>query len=73
VETFVEKMAGAEGVSKDQMKREFVSQNRPTSLLQRFASPEEVAGFVAYLASPRAAAVTGSAHRVEGGIVNTCF
>lgn len=46
---------------------------RPTSVIKRFASTEEVANLVAYLCSPLALATTGAALRVDGGVVRTCF
>ena len=51
------------------MAREFVKRHRPTSLLQRFATVEEVANMVVYIASPQASATNGAALRVEGGII----
>lgn len=71
VEDFVEKMAAAEGVSKDQMKKDFVPNHRPNSLIQRFAEPQEVADMIAYLVSPHASITTGAAIRVEGGLVDS--
>lgn len=44
---------------------------RPTSIIQRCASVEEVANLVVYLASPQSSATTGAALRVDGGIVDT--
>jgi NAD(P)-dependent dehydrogenase (short-subunit alcohol dehydrogenase family) len=49
----------------------FVRQFRPTSLLQRFASVEEIANMVLYVASKEASATNGAALRAEGGIVQT--
>ncbi|WP_217913447.1 SDR family NAD(P)-dependent oxidoreductase [Miltoncostaea marina] len=49
--------------------REFIREHRPTSLLGRLATPEEVANLVVYLASDQASATTGSALRVDGGVV----
>ncbi|WP_371824803.1 SDR family oxidoreductase [Marinobacter sp. MDS2] len=46
-------------------------ENRPSSLIKRFADPEEVASLCVYAASPQASATTGSALRVEGGIVES--
>jgi NAD(P)-dependent dehydrogenase (short-subunit alcohol dehydrogenase family) len=59
------------GDVRDQEKaeREFLKQLRPTSLIQRFAAPEEVASLVAYLAGAPASATNGAALRVEGGLL----
>ena len=46
---------------------------RPTSLIKRFATPEEVAALVTYVASPLASATTGAALRVDGGVVKSAF
>ena len=48
-------------------------ENRPTSLIERLIDPAEVADFVAFLCSPRAAAVNGAALRVDGGLVRSVF
>ena len=44
---------------------------RPTSLLKRFATPEEVAALVAFLCSPLSAATNGAAVRADGGVVRS--
>jgi NAD(P)-dependent dehydrogenase (short-subunit alcohol dehydrogenase family) len=49
----------------------FVKANRPSSIIQRAATPEEVAHMVVYACSPQAAATTGAALRVDGGVVDT--
>lgn len=58
-------------VSRKDKEIAFFSNARPTSLIQRFADPEEIASMVAYVASPLASAVNGAALRVDGGIVRT--
>jgi NAD(P)-dependent dehydrogenase (short-subunit alcohol dehydrogenase family) len=70
---FVQQLAQQEGRDLESFKAEFVPHARPTSLIGRFAEPEEAAYVAAMLCSPRSAAATGAAFRVEGGIVNTCF
>jgi NAD(P)-dependent dehydrogenase (short-subunit alcohol dehydrogenase family) len=50
---------------------QFVKQFRPTSLLERFATPEEIANMVIYVASRESAATNGAALRAEGGTVNS--
>jgi len=71
VETFLQDMAAQAGVSVDEMSASFVKQHRPSSLLQRFASPVEIANMVVYACSPQASATNGAALRVEGGIVRS--
>jgi NAD(P)-dependent dehydrogenase (short-subunit alcohol dehydrogenase family) len=51
--------------------RAFIAENRPTSLIGRLASPDEVAAMVVYLASEQASATTGAALRVDGGLLRS--
>ncbi|MCV4732114.1 SDR family oxidoreductase, partial [Escherichia coli] len=51
----------------------FFEKVRPTSLIKRFATTEEVAAMVTYLCSPLASATTGAALRVDGGTVKSAF
>jgi NAD(P)-dependent dehydrogenase (short-subunit alcohol dehydrogenase family) len=71
VETFVKGLAKQNGQSVEEAASVFVKQFRPTSLLQRFASVEEIANMVVYVSSKEASATNGAALRVEGGIVQT--
>lgn len=71
VETFVGKLSG--GVPFEEFEKEFFEKVRPTSLIKRFASVEEVASLVTYVASPLSSATTGAALRVEGGLVKSAF
>jgi NAD(P)-dependent dehydrogenase (short-subunit alcohol dehydrogenase family) len=73
VGTFVAEMAAQSGRSVQSVESEFFKTARPTSLLQRFATPEEVAAMVAYVASPLASATNGAALRVDGGTIKTAF
>lgn len=73
VENFVEQQAKTEGKSVSEVENDFFKNARPSSLIQRFASTEEVASMVAYIASPIASATTGAPIRVEGGIINSAF
>ena len=50
---------------------EFVQQARPSSIIQRAATVEEVANMVVYAASEQASATTGAALRVDGGVVDS--
>ena len=70
-EKFISDLAQERGLSKEDVEREFFENIRPTSLLERFATIDEVATFVTYLASPLAAANNGAALRVDGGTVPT--
>jgi NAD(P)-dependent dehydrogenase (short-subunit alcohol dehydrogenase family) len=69
VGAFVEALARQQGASVAEMERQFFATARPSSLLQRFETPEEIAAIVAFVASDRAAAVNGAALRVDGGVV----
>lgn len=64
-------LAAERGVTVEEMEALFLAENRPSTLLRRFATPEEVANMSVYVASPQASATTGAALRVEGGIVET--
>ncbi len=70
---FVEALASGSGKSVDEIEREFFETSRPSSLIKRFATPEEVASLVTYIASPLSSATTGAALRVDGGVVRSAF
>ena len=73
VEDFVQALAGDSGQTFEQFEQEFFEKVRPTSLIKRFATTEEVAAMVTYLCSPLASATTGAALRVDGGTVKSAF
>ena len=56
-----------------EVEKEFFEKVRPSSLLKRYATPEEVASMAAYVCSPLASATNGAALRVDGGVVRACF
>jgi NAD(P)-dependent dehydrogenase (short-subunit alcohol dehydrogenase family) len=56
-----------------EVEKEFFEKVRPSSLLKRYATPDEVATMVAYVVSPLASATNGAALRCEGGVVRACF
>ena len=69
VTEFVGQLAASARQTAEQFEKEFFRSVRPTSLLQRFATPDEVANLVAYLCSPLASATNGAAMRADGGVV----
>jgi NAD(P)-dependent dehydrogenase (short-subunit alcohol dehydrogenase family) len=71
VADFFAEMAKEQGVSQDDMERDFIAQHRPTSLLRRLATVEEVASMVVYTCSTQASATNGAALRVDGGVVRS--
>lgn len=73
VEQFVEDMAKSKKTSAAAIEKEFFKSVRPSSLLKRFATPEEVAAMVTYVASPLSSATNGAALRVDGGVVRSAF
>ena len=73
VERFINELAESGGRTSEEVERDFFRTSRPGSLLQRFATPDEIASLVAYVASPRSAATNGAALRAEGGLLRTPF
>ena len=71
VSTFVDDLAAQRGVGAAQVEKEFFETVRPSSLIKRFASTEEVASLVVYMASERSSGTTGAALRVDGGVVRS--
>ena len=69
VGAFVAQLAQARGVDAETVEREFFATARPCSVIQRFATPAEVAAMIAYVCSTQASATTGAALRVDGGVV----
>ena len=70
VDAFVAKLSGGQPFA--EFEAEFFRSVRPTSLLKRFASVEEVANMVAYVCSPLSSATNGAALRVDGGVIRAC-
>jgi len=71
VEDFATKLSG--GRTLEEFEKDFFEGVRPTSLLKRFATTDEVANLVAYVCSPLSSATNGAALRVDGGVVRACF
>lgn len=73
VTEFVASLAKEQGISAAEFEKEFFRNVRPSSLLKRFATPEEVANVVAFVCSPAASAINGAAVRADGGVVKAAF
>lgn len=71
VEQMIKNEADSKKTSTQEIEREFFKSFRPSSLIQRFASPEEVANLIVFTCSERAAAINGAALRVEGGVLRS--
>lgn len=71
VGTFVEDIARQKGISSAEVEKNFFQSIRPTSLLKRFETPEEIAAVVAFVASDLAVAINGAAVPAEAGVVRS--
>ncbi|MGA3265362.1 MAG: SDR family oxidoreductase [Verrucomicrobiota bacterium] len=71
VDEFVKQLSGGKPFA--EFEKEFFVDVRPSSLIKRFATTEEVANLVVYVCSPLSAATDGAALRVDGGVVKACF
>lgn len=71
VSGFVEQLAAGRGVDVATMEEEFFTSARLSSVIQRFASPDEIASMIVYVCSARASATTGATLRVDGGVVRS--
>lgn len=71
VDEFVAQLSGGQPFA--EFEKEFFQTVRPSSLIKRFATTQEVANLVTYVCSPLSSATTGAALRVDGGVVRACF
>ncbi len=70
---FLENMAKQQNISIAEIEKQFFASVRPSSLLKRFETPEEIASVVAFVASTQSVAINGAAVRAEGGVVRSIF
>jgi NAD(P)-dependent dehydrogenase (short-subunit alcohol dehydrogenase family) len=68
---FLEELGRAQHKTSNEVEAAFFKTARPTSLAQRFASPEEVANLITFICSPLSSATNGASLRVDGGVVKT--
>lgn len=74
VESFMGQMASIEETTAEEMSLAYFAEGEGTSsLLQRWASPDEIANIVAFHCSPRASAINGAASRADGGMIRSLF
>jgi NAD(P)-dependent dehydrogenase (short-subunit alcohol dehydrogenase family) len=69
VETFIARLGAQSGTDPAAFEKEFFKSVRPSSLLKRFATTDEVANMIVYLSSPLASATNGAAIRADGGVI----
>ena len=71
VEDFIARLSGGE--SFESFEKTFFEQGRPSSILKRFTTPEEIANMVVYVCSEASSATNGAALRADGGVVRSAF
>jgi NAD(P)-dependent dehydrogenase (short-subunit alcohol dehydrogenase family) len=71
VADFLAAMAKEHGATVEAMERDFIDRHRPTSIIHRLATVDEIANMVVYVCSKEASATNGAALRVDGGVVNS--
>ena len=71
VSGFIEDLAKADNISVDEVEADFFKNMRPTSLIERFASVDEIANTIVYYSSELASATNGASIRVDGGLIRS--
>jgi NAD(P)-dependent dehydrogenase (short-subunit alcohol dehydrogenase family) len=71
VTEFVSSLAAENKIGAKEFEKQFFKDARPTSILQRFIEPDEIANVVAFVCSPLASAINGAAVRADGGVVRS--
>jgi NAD(P)-dependent dehydrogenase (short-subunit alcohol dehydrogenase family) len=67
----MKELAQSQGIRQEEAEQEFLKTMRPTTLINRFATTEEVANMVVYVCSEQASATSGAALRVDGGVLRS--
>lgn len=73
VEEMLDNLYPNENLTLEEAEKKFMSNNRPTSIIQRLIRPKEIGDFAAYISSPLSSAINGTALRVDGGLVRSVF
>jgi NAD(P)-dependent dehydrogenase (short-subunit alcohol dehydrogenase family) len=73
VGSFLDRLAKQNQLSRAEMEKMFFEKARPTSLLKRFETPDEIAAVVAFVASTQGLVMNGAAIRAEGGVISSLF
>lgn len=73
VEEMLDNLYPNEKLTLEEAEKKFMSNNRPTSIIQRLIRPKEIGDFAAYISSPLSSAINGTALRVDGGLVRSVF
>jgi NAD(P)-dependent dehydrogenase (short-subunit alcohol dehydrogenase family) len=68
---FLDKLAADRGKTPREIEKDFFEHGRPSSILKRFETPEEIAAVVAFIASPHSSAINGASIRADGGVVRS--
>lgn len=71
VNEFVDRLATQQASTREEFEKRFFEKMRPTSLLRRFETPDEIAACIAFVASPLASAINGASLRIDGGVVRS--
>jgi NAD(P)-dependent dehydrogenase (short-subunit alcohol dehydrogenase family) len=71
VEVFLASIAEQKGIPTAEIEKEFFKSGRPSSLLKRFETPEEIAAVVTFVASTQSVAINGASVRAEGGVIRS--
>jgi NAD(P)-dependent dehydrogenase (short-subunit alcohol dehydrogenase family) len=70
---FLKDLAKVKGKTVEEIEKDFFLNTRPTSILQRFIEPDEIASLVTYLSSDLSIATNGALLRADGGVVKSAF